>query len=454
MKHIKGIALLSLTISLLLFSCKKNLDERPDKQLVIPSTVNDLQALLDDAFKMNLRQPSSGEGSADDYFLTYADWKSLSSEGARNTYIWGDELYFTNNPNEWSEIYDVVYVSNIVLEHTLLITPDAGSLAAWNNAKGSALFYRAHSFFRAAQLYTKAYDVVSASSDLGIPLRLNSNFNEPSVRSSVEDTYQQIIKDVKQAIPLLPATPFHKMRPSKPAAFALLARVFLSMRNYQQAGLYADTCLQLYSTLLDYNQRNVNAFFPFSPRFNEEVIFHSYMPVPEYLINNVAKIDSGLIKSYNDNDLRKSLFFAPDGNGNYNFKGSYEGTPNLFTGITSAEVLLIRAECFARQEQLTKALDDINSLLSKRWKQGTFSLLTAANAMETLNIVLLERRKELVMRDIRWMDVKRLNKEGANIIIKRVMNGQTFELLPNSEKYALPLPKYILDITGMDQNPR
>ncbi len=440
-------------IALLQLSCKKYLDAKPDKQLVIPSTLSDLQALLDEATKMNLKQPKSGEGSADDYYLTYIDWMSITNEGNRNTYIWAGELYFNTTPNEWSELYDVVYVSNIILEHIENIERTIINQNDWDNAKGSAHFYRAYSFFRGAQLWTKAYDEPSAGMDLGLPLRLNSDFNIPSVRSTVQQTYSQIIQDALLAVKLLPANPVHKMRPSRPAAYALLARTYLSMRNYQKAGLYADSCLQLANTLLDYKDQNAGASFPFS-RFNNEVVFHALMSVPQNLSNSRAKIDSNLYNLYGNNDLRKTLFFKSNGNGTFGFKGSYDGGGNLFTGITTAEMLLTRAECKARYGDKDGAMDDLNTLLVKRWKPGTFTPLSATDPLDALNKVKTERRKELLMRDIRWMDIKRYNKEGANMVIRRNLNSQLYELQPNDLRFALPLPAYVINMTGMEQNPR
>lgn len=70
-----------------------------------------------------------------------------------------------------------------------------------------------------------------------------------------------------------------------------------------------------------------------------------------------------------------------------------------------------------------------------------------------MNIIVQERRKELVFRNLRWMDIKRLNKEGANITLKRIIDGQTFTLPPNNNRFALPLPADIVKMTGMPQNP-
>jgi len=75
-----------LICGLLFVSCKKYLDKKASAAFAIPTTVQHLQALLDDVI-LNQRDPSSGEYSADDYYLTNNDWAGLS-EKKRKAYTW------------------------------------------------------------------------------------------------------------------------------------------------------------------------------------------------------------------------------------------------------------------------------------------------------------------------------------------------------------------------------
>jgi len=113
---------------------------------------------------------------------------------------------------------------------------------------------------------------------------------------------------------------------------------------------------------------------------------------------------------------------------------------------------LTRAECHARANRITEAMNDLNTLLEMRWATGTFIPFAASAQGEALALILVERRKELLMRNLRWIDIKRLNKEGAGIVLKRMVNNQEYTLEPNDDRYALPLPYRIIDITGMPQN--
>ncbi|MGN6803993.1 MAG: RagB/SusD family nutrient uptake outer membrane protein, partial [Ginsengibacter sp.] len=100
------------------------------------------------------------------------------------------------------------------------------------------------------------------------------------------------------------------------------------------------------------------------------------------------------------------------------------------------------------------ATDALNTLLGKRYKSGTYIPFTDLQGEEGLQIILKERRKELLMRGLRWIDIKRLNKEGGNIVLKREIGGQSYSLQPNANYYALPLPADVIKASGIPQNER
>lgn len=444
-----------LVILTVLSGCKKFLDKKPGAGLDTPDNLLELQGLLDKYNTLNYNDPGPDEVSADDYYVTYTDWSS-QTEYLRNQYTWEKENLFPNFCSEWNTPYTSAYYANTVLETINSISKTPANTTDWNNINGQALFWRAKNFFLIANIWAPAYDQSTAKTELGIPLRLSTNINEPSVRSSVEETYNRIIEDLKEAIPLLSKIPVHVVRPSKPAAAGLLARVYLSMRMYDSSYKYADLALSLKNDLMNYNTSayiNSSATFPFA-NFNPEMIMLSIVNPPSILINSRAKIDSLLYLSYNANDLRKTLFFKSNNNGTYGFKGSYVGSNALFTGISTDELFLIRAETNARLGNVQYAMNDLNTLLVTRWKTGAFQPFVAADKTTALNIILTERRKQLLMRCLRWMDIKRLNKEGYNIGLQRKLNDQVFTLQPNSLRFILPIPDDIILLTGITQNQR
>lgn len=459
MNYIK-IALLILIITgiTICSACnKKNfLSDKTISKLFIPSTLEDIQSLLDNDLVINTAG-TANDISADNYYIPYSTWQGLNAID-QNTYTWAADIYNgQGNITEWNLPYRQVFFANQALTVLKNISPSE-SPYQWKVMKGTALFIRGFAFFNVAQLFAPLFDSVSADSDLGIPLRLTANVNEVSIRSSVKETYQQILSDLKEAATGLPTStdPQHPNRPSKPAAFALLSRVYLSMRNYKMAGAYADSCLQLYNKLLDYNNVNDASRFPFNI-INPEILYQAKAADANILtaiISRTTIIDSGLYQSYLINDIRRSLFYSVNTDGLPVIRSSYSGDVFPFQGLATDEVYLTRAESYARDSDIVSALNDLNALLKSRWKKGSFNPFTATTASQALQLILTERRKELPFRGIRWMDIKRLNKEGAQIKLQRELNGITYEILPNGSRYVFPIPPDVIALSGMPQNSR
>lgn len=450
MKYIFFLSIASLS----LFSCNKYLDKKSDNTLVVPSSIEDLQGLLDDADIMNAPvTPSMGEASTDDYFLQLSAYEELKDQ-FKHIYSWTPHDYYAIN--DWSSSYLPIYNTNYCLETINSIDITQNNATQWHNIKGSSLFFRAYHFLNLLWVYSKAYNKTTSNSDLGIVLRLTSDFNVPSVRASIEQSYNQVIRDTKESINHLPDLSQHLTRPSKCASYGLLARTYLTMGMYDSSLKYSNLCLSLKSTLLDYNDATVNVTsnIPFPPE-NPEIIFFTEMnEINSLHATNRALIDTQLISMYNSDDLRKSAFFRPRV-GYHRFKGSYSSNSSrFFTGLATNEILLIRAESYIRTGNIDAALADINLLLRNRWSNTvTYPYFVTDNPDKAKEVILDERRKELLMRGIRWIDIKRLNNEGAEISLTRNINGQQPVLRPNDPKYALPLPTDIIAETGIPQNP-
>lgn len=439
-----------LVCTLAISSCKKILDTKSSLNLATIASPREAQSVLDTYTFLNNSSPGSGETSADDYYVLTQDYNSISVDAHRRLYTWEKDNLYVSGSNDWLLVYRWAYYANNVLEAMDKVTLRDYD---WSNVRGQAFFWRALSLQKASSLWAQAYDPATAANELGVPIRLTSDFNEPTTRSSLAANYEQIISDLKSAIPLLPIAPAHVMRPSKPAAYALLARTYLYMREYTKAALYADSCLQLKSQLVDLNTLSSSATYPMT-QFNSEVIMHLVISTTMALNNTRNKTDSLLYQSYATNDLRRTLWFKAAGTGMVTFFGSYDGSASLFGGFATDEMYLTRAEALARTNRITEAMDDLNTLLRKRYRNVGFIPLTAANAAEALTKILMERRKELTMRDLRWMDIKRLNKEGAGIQLKRMINNVVYNLPANDPRFALAIPEDIIQLSGIQQNPR
>ncbi len=271
---IRRLALLA-ALGVCCLGCSKQafLDAKPSTTLLVPSTLSDFQALLDYTTVFGL-VPTLGESSADNYFFPLNTWINLDTR-EHNAYIWAADIFDGQGGQlDWNTPYQQVFYANVVLDG-LGSQPNQDSVAEWNALEGSALFARAFAFYNLAQVFAPVYDSSSISIDSGIPLRLHADINSASHRSTIVQTYQQILNDLDSAERLLPATvPNHYLnRPIRVSAQALLARVYLSMRNYPQARAYADSALQFYNSLLDYNSLDTTASIAFGQYTNPEVLY-------------------------------------------------------------------------------------------------------------------------------------------------------------------------------------
>jgi len=454
----KEMLLKIIFLVMVISGCKKILDTKPDKSLVVPTSLKDFQVILDNVGVMNLSHAGgAGEVCADNYYLTDDNYNSLSINTTKNLYVWEKNVFNDYiDLSDWYLAYRTVYYANVVLEglSKLENITDSNFL----NVKGSALFYRSLCFYEVAQLYSNPYKVDSNVSDLGIPLRINADINKIYGRSTLKETYEKIISDLVLSAELLPVEPFNnfKTRPTKPAAYALLARIYLSIQDYDKALYYSSKTLELFSTLLDYNT-DIKATSSTAPiaRYNKETIFYAHAYDWGAINFSRAFIDTTLLEKYDANDIRKAAFFRSV-SGGYIFKGTYVGDrfQLIFTGIATDEIYLTRAECYARKGDIENAMSDLNKLMINRWKNnGTFVPYTASDSFDALKKILLERRKELIFRGLRWSDLRRLNMDTRfAVTLKRKVNNKEFLLLPKDARYTLQIPISVIKSSGIQQN--
>lgn len=459
-----------LILTLVLSSCEKYLDIKKSNTQSFIETAEDCQLILDNAVAMNTGYPSDGEASADDYYLLEGTYDFGVDQEDKDIYRWLSTSQRNLSEPQWLNTYKVVYHANLVLEKVeeLKTTKNQNVL---NGLRGSALFFRAFAFWTVAQNYATPYDVTTATVSPGIPLRLTSDLNDRYGRGNVQQTYDRIIQDLKEAVNLLPQTSIVPTRPNKAAAYAMLARTYLSMEDYPQALVNADAALQINNQLLDFSTLSTSSTTPFV-RFNKEVIFHAVMAYqallePGYPSYNTAKIAPELVNSYVGNDLRKIILLkeneGEEHGGSFRFTGNYDESTSsyFFNGLATDEMYLIKAECYARATNIPAAMDVLNTLLVTRWVPGTYVNKTATTADQALSIILVERRKELLMRGLRWTDLRRLNRDSRfkkDLERKLVRSDKTEYVvgtLPaNDLRYTLLIPREVITNSGAEQNKR
>lgn len=450
-----------MVLSVLCVACTKSdfLSKKPNSAIVIPVTIADMMQLLDNQSVMLYNAPCTGTLSADEYYYySLAAFNATNTNTEKNCYTWQKDIFQGENTiPDWNNPFKAIFYSNVVLEQWNKLPESDRSADDGKFAKGWALYERGYNYLNLVQIFSPAYDKTTANTDLGMPIRVSPNINDIVQRSSVQQTYDQIMNDLKNAVlcftDVFPSKNIN--RPSRAAAYGLLARTCLYMREYALAGQYADSALALKSDLVDYNTVDRTSNRPFTI-YNPELLKMAVMSLGYFSVtlSGVSTMDTTLIRLYDLNDLRRYIYFKED-RGVYLTKNSYNGLGSYpFTGVATDEVFLIKAECLARAGKAVEAARVLDTLLSKRYLTGTFAGVHFNSPAELLAGILTERRKELVLRGIRWSDLKRLNKEGANITLTRELDGTKYTLPPNDPRYVMPIPDDEISFSHIQQNQR
>lgn len=453
--------ILPIYAAVLFSSCDKFLDIRP-KNKFIPETVEDFENLLNNGTMVN----------AGDYFQDLMTDDAFLPEGQpanlyTNQQIHARRIYqFNNVPYDgsandflWSEGYKRIFLCNTVINNIMTATGKDDQYK--KSVKAEALVGRAFEHLAMVNVYAKHYDAATASADPGIPIALIGDISAKFKRNTVAEVYEQIIKDLNDAIPDLPAAPkITSFRASKPAGYALLSRVYLFMGNWQLAKQNAEAALALKHDLFDMNNYAVivPGPFPYVPgtpvgwtnvppaQQNPESLYSRHFLRPFGLGQSVCA-SADLTALFTNDDQRWVLYYA---NGwppapPFNYWNTY-GVKIFLRGdfynnaVGIPEVYLNLAEAKARTNDLTGALGEVNELRKNRLKPAAYVEKTVADfgndPERVLRFVLEERRRELAFMNMRSIDLKRLNKEARfQKTIVHNAEGVEYKLLPNSDKY-------------------
>lgn len=399
------ICILTL-ISLNFVRCNKLLEDKPEKNLKVPTELNDFLALLNHTGVVNNLTLGLGEVSSDNVAFEESTINTYS-EYDKNIYSWQSPIMPVEATfsEPWLKPYMVIYRCNVVLEEikkvVLLSNADQ---QLYDEIVGKAYFLRAYNHLILIGIWKGPF-TAERKNEKGVPIRTTSDINYIDDKSTVGDVYDLIEEDLLKAIDLLPIKSEVKTMPNKIAAYALATRFFLLKGDYEKVIHYSNEVFTHHNDIIDYKEVDVTATYPFKA-FNTEVVFHVF---GAFTLGNRAVnlgVSRELYELYDQHDYRKTAYYLVNTNGTIRYKGSYNGSTTMFTGLTTSEVLLNKVEASLRVGKHSDARVALKGFLSNRYAEA-FDLDAYLSQDNLLQIVRDERRRELAFRDIRWMDLQR-----------------------------------------------
>src|SRR5258708_18944412 len=244
-------------VVLTLASCDKQIDLVPQQQLDISGAFKDRDATLSTLIgTYNSCQVLEVSGAMPQIISDYMSDNSSFVGSLPTLQDIRDFNTLSTNANIqtlWQFNYQVIARANDVI-YTVPKVPGTNFTDA-ERAQfiAEAKFLRAMVHFQMVNLFAQPYNF-SNGSNLGIPLvttQFTGTVTFPG-RNSVAEVYDQVIKDLNEAIPDLPTTYstaiFTRGRATKGAAQALLSRVYLYKGDYTNAATNAKLVLDASAT--------------------------------------------------------------------------------------------------------------------------------------------------------------------------------------------------------------
>lgn len=450
---------ISMALAVVTTSCRKYVEIPIEGKRILENT-EDYANILYNPNNM-LRSYSYPIYASDDVGSNIDQWQTgIATNSNGRAYSWASEIMLNaaQEDNDWTNMYYSIYVTNLVILNVM--NSKNGTEAQKRTILAQALIHRAFYYLTLVNIYAKQYNPSTASTDLGLPLRLDDLATGSLDRKPVQVIYDQILADLNQALGIseLPNITVYTTDASKAAGYALLARTYLHMRNFTEAKKAAESALSIQSGLLDLNNY-ISGFTNYPQRHVD----------PEVILCKIAgpagalPVSTSQLTLFADSvDLRYKVLIK-----NGSIAGSFNAyLPNVYaknnianqgymSGPTVPEMMLIKAECDARANEAAAAVSTLNTLRKKRFTVTDYRDLTAANGTAALQLVLLERRRELMGSGMRWFDLRRLTLDNLTPTIKRTLKGVEYTLEPGSNRYTFAIAQKYIDLNPeIQQNPR
>jgi hypothetical protein len=347
---------------------------------------------------------------------------ALSDPTGRNddyTQVWNRRTDFFNGTIDgvYRDAYIAIYRANSLLERVdevAGVTPDFST-----RVKAESRFIRGLNHYMVLRLFAQPYVPNTQNSQSGIIIKTNTDY-APAPRSTVEDCYDAVIADLRNAANNLPAS--NEVYATSWAAKALLAKVYLEM------GML-DSALARANDVIDNGPFVLDDFDRFENGGSTERIF--------YVVSNPGINDrrgGGFSGNYRtDQPTQPTLQISASF---YNYLGAdtsdlrYKnwievinpGASNQFFGTSKfnfefldvpvihlTEMYLIKAEALQRLGNSPAAIPVLNVL---RQRANVADYPTTLSSTEVFDAVMFERAMEMCFEGDRVFQLKRMGTVG------------------------------------------
>lgn len=362
----------------------------------------------------------------------------------------GTSAFDPTSGGGYASVYVAINRANFVIKNTKALADGVITTTARNQVVGEAYFLRALAYFDLVKTYG------------GVPLILEPTISASQYngvkRSTVAETYAQVLADLDNAEKLLTTT-IVRNRANLYSVYALKARYYLYNKNWDKAEEYSSKVI---SNTTGFKLVKPYSTFYTTAKSTESILELTFSnsdknPIYTYLLSATdgGRLDyiaeAGFVQLLldpNKGGARKSLVKQLS-SGSYAVTeyGNQDGSSSLFV-LRLAEQYLIRAEAYAKKSTpgLTNAINDLN-VIRTRSDVPAF----AATASTTVDDVLLaienERRYELAYEGHRFSDIVRTGRAAA-------VFGALNPLFTDPGRWVFPIPyTQIVADPDLEQNP-
>lgn len=440
MGHIKNkfIVLLSVFLSLGISSCKKWVGDvdQPlgvDDSEVFSKEQGFREALNGIYLQMGSEQLYGKELTMGVLSLAGRNYDSISYAKAGAGYYNAAILNLTDpsvkrlSANVWNGMYQGIANINNVLEN---IDTRKGIFTGnnYNTFKGESLALRAYLHFDLLRLFSSI-----DPSSIGIPYRASMDFNTSPI-STVEQTLDYCIADLKQAESLLDANDLENSHLTKWAVKGLLARIYLYRGDKVNAEKFASEIIK--DSPYTLSKSNTDLLFTRESLFKLYIsnhkfysFFKTFFGQPNLIGLSVASQNA--LFGLSSPDYRRNFIDMNTGNasGTPLVPVKFNGTSaNIFPLLRLTEMYYILAEC-ASDKQV--AIDYINKVREAR-NLPAISYASVTNETALVSEIMNEYRKEFLGEGQLFFYLKRNNTAFDKVPFSPIATGSKVPVSENA----------------------